>query len=129
MGAMAGRLEARKVIDFLFVAILAVSAAVQINDPDPVYWVAVYAVGAVVPLLHCLGRDARFLAWLTIGMILTGMIYAAPGFVDYLESGDFGSITDSMDGSAQYVEPAREFLGLLIALAIVGSYPIRRWTS
>ena len=129
MGAMAGRLEARKVIDIVFVAVLALSAALQINDPDPVYWVAVYAVGALVPLLHCFGRDAPFLAGLTIGMILTGMMYAGPGFVDYLESGDFRSITSSMDGSARYVEPAREFLGLLIALAIVGSYPIRRWTG
>jgi len=118
-----------KALDYLFVAMLAVTTALQINDPDPVYWVAVYGLGALVPLLHSLGRQAQFLAALTIGMILSGMMYTAPGLFDYLQSGDFGSITGSMDGPARYVEPAREFLGLLIALAIVGIYAMRWHTN
>ena len=118
-----------QVLDYIFVAMLVVTTALQFNDPDPVYWVAVYGLGAVVPLLNSFGRHSQFLAALTIGMILSGMIYAAPGFFDYLQSGDFGSITGSMDGPARYVEPAREFLGLLIAFAIVGSYPLRWRTN
>ena len=114
-----------KVLDYLFVAMLVVTTALQFNDPDPVYWVAVYGLGAVVPLLNSIGRPVQFLAALTIGMILSGMIYAAPGFFAYLQSGDFGSITGSMDGPARYVEPAREFLGLLITFVIVGSYALR----
>ena len=114
-----------KAIDYLFVAMLAVIAALQLNDPDPVYWVAVYGLGAVVPLLHSFGRQAQFLSAVTIGMILSGLIYAAPGFREYLQSGDFGSITGPMDGPAWYVEPAREFIGLLIALTIVGYYAMR----
>ena len=65
---------------------------------------------------------------ITIGMIASGMIYAAPGFLDYLQAGNFSSITASMDGSLTYVEPAREFLGLLIALTIVGIYA-QRWRT
>jgi len=104
---------------------LAVTAVLQINDPDPVYWVAVYGLGAAVPLMHAFGRQARFLAALTIGMIVSGMIYAAPGFFEYLQSGQLGTIAGSMDGPDAYVEPAREFIGLLIALAIVGYYGYR----
>ena len=114
-----------KALDYLFAAMLAITTVLQFNDPDPVYWVAVYGLGALVPLINAFGRRAPFLAALTIGMILSGLIYAAPGFLEYLQSGDFGSITASMDGPARYVEPAREFLGLTIALTIVGSYALR----
>jgi len=114
-----------KLLDYFFMAMLVAAAAVQFNDPDPVYWVTVYTLAAAVPLLHTTGRYIQFIAALTIGMIASGMIYAAPGFSAYWQSGRFSSITASMDGAMWYVEPAREFLGLLIALAIVGSYVLR----
>jgi hypothetical protein len=117
-----------KALDYFFAALLVVIAGLQINDPDPTYWVVVYGLGAAVALLHALGKSSQFLAALTIGMIASGMIYAAPGFLDYLQAGNFGSITASMDGSLTYVEPAREFLGLLIALTIVGIYA-QRWRT
>jgi len=118
-----------KALDYLFGVMLVVTAALQFNDPDPVYWVVVYGLSAAVPLMHSFGHRAPFLVALTIGMILSGIIYASTGFFDYLRSGDFSSITRSMDGAAQYVEPAREFLGLLIALAITGFYAVRWRTN
>jgi hypothetical protein len=114
-----------KALDLIFAAMLLVTAALQFNDPDPVYWVAAYGLGAAVAFLHAFGNRAEFLAALTIGMIVSGMIYAMPGFMAFLQAGDFGSITGSMDGPNVYVEPAREFIGLAIALAIVGSYSLR----
>ena len=111
-----------KAVDYFFAALLAVIAGLQINDPDPTYWVSVYGLAAAVALYHAFGMHAQFLAALTIGMAMSGMIYAAPGFFDYLQAGDYGLITASMDGPATFVEPAREFLGLLIALSIVGFY-------
>ncbi len=114
-----------KGLDGIFIILFVVTAGLQFNDPDPVYWVAVYGLGALVPLFHVFGRRARFLAAMTVGMILSGMIYATSGFFDYLQSGEFASITGSMDGAVGYVEPAREFLGLLIALSIVSFYAMR----
>jgi hypothetical protein len=113
-----------KALHFLFAVLLAISAVLQFNDPDPVYWVAVYGCAALVPVMHIAGRRSMFFVALTIGMILSGLIYAVPGFVDYLRAGEFAAISGSMDGPA-YVEPAREFLGLTIALAIVGVYALR----
>lgn len=111
--------------DFAFALLLAVTAALQFNDPDPIYWVGVYGLAAAVPALHAVGRNSPFLAALTLGMILSGMIYAAPGFIDYLQSGRYGTITGSMNGPDAYVEPAREFIGLAMALAIVAFYAWR----
>ena len=117
-----------KALDYFFTALLLVVAWLQINDPDPAYWVLVYGLAAIVPLAHSLGKRPQLLAALTVGMIISGMIYAAPGFAEYLSAADFLSITASMDGPAKYVEPAREFLGLMIALAIVGFYA-QRWRT
>jgi hypothetical protein len=118
-----------RLLDFFFAVILTVSAALQLNDPDPIYWVAVYGAGAAVAFIHGIGRRAAFLAALTIGLILSGMIYSAPGFLEFIQIGDLLSISDAitgpMDGPNPYVEPAREFLGLVIALAIVASYSLR----
>lgn len=115
-------------IHYLAAALLAVTAALQFNDPDPVYWVAVYGLAAAVPVVHALGRRAPFLAALTIGMAVSGLIYAAPGFFDYLASGEYGSITGSMEGPDAFVEPAREFLGLALTLAVVLCY-VWRWRT
>ena len=76
-----------KVVDFFLAAMLAVSAGLQYNDPDPVYWLLVYSVGAVIPLSNALGKRPMFLAAVGVGMTISGMIYAAPGFVVYLQSG------------------------------------------
>jgi len=111
-----------KLLDYIFVALLAVTALLQLNDPDPVYWVLVYGLGASVPLLNAMNKPRQYLAALTIGMTISGMMYAAPGAVEYFQSGNWSSIAGSMDGPAAYVEPAREFIGLLMQLLVVGYY-------
>lgn len=114
-----------KGLDIALAGILAVCAIIQYNDPDPIYWVTVYGIAACVPALNIAGKRSDLVAGIALGMIVSGMIYAAPGFFDYLVSGRWGSITGSMDGADRYVEPAREFLGLGIALVIVAYYTLR----
>jgi hypothetical protein len=116
------------VVDLILAALMAISAVLQFNDPDPTYWVIAYGLGAVVAVLNILGKPSQYLAALSLGLILSGLIYAAPGFLDYLQSGDLASISGSMDGPATYVEPAREFLGLFMAGAAVCYYSLR-WRS
>jgi hypothetical protein len=113
-----------KVTNFSFAALFFLAAAIQFNDPDPTYWVTVYAGTGFVALGKALGRYSDFLTAIVIGGVIAGIIGATPGFLDYVRSGDFGSITGDMRG-LDYVEPAREFLGLLIALGLLVSY-VRR---
>ena len=114
-----------KLMDYGLAAMLAVIAGLQFNDPDPVYWVAVYGLAALVPLAQAFNGRAPFLAALTIGMIISGMIYASSGFFAFVAAGDYAAITGPMGRGARHVEPAREFLGLLIALLVVGYYALR----
>jgi hypothetical protein len=49
--------------------------------------------------------------------VIAGVLIAAPGFVDYLQSGDWSSIAEHMNDEEPYIEQGREFVGLLIAAA------------
>ena len=90
-------------------------AAIQFNDPDPVYWVADYGLVAAVPLARIFRRRLPKVSLLAGGMVLAGLLIAVPGFVDFLVSGDYASINGKMSPEKPYMESARESIGLLIA--------------
>jgi len=92
-------------------------AALQFNDPDPVYWIAIYTATAVVAASKGLGRLNRFWTAIVIGGVVAGMLLTVSGFIAFVQSGDFGSIVGEMLASKPYVEESREFLGLALALA------------
>ena len=92
-------------------------AALQLNDHDPLYWFLVYAAVAVVAAAAVVGRRLPGFALVTLGAVIAGVLIAAPGFVDYLQSGDWSSIAEHMNDEEPYIEQGREFVGLLIAAA------------
>jgi len=98
--------------------VLFAMASLQFNDPDPIYWVFVYAGAALVVLRNGFVSVTSFWTALMLGAVVAGMLEALPGFYDYLRSGNPGSIFSGML-ELDYVEPAREFLGLAIAGAIL----------
>lgn len=95
---------------------------IQFNDPDPAYWVTVYVLVAVVPAARVFGRRLPKTSLVAAGMVLSGMMIAAPGFIDYLTSGDYASIGGEMMLAKPYVEAAREFIGLAIAAVALSVY-------
>ena len=105
---------------------MAAFAILQLNDPDPLVWVVAYSlVAACVAAPQARSWSANA-AWLTGGVLLALALAALPGFVDYLISGDPGSISAEMSPEQPHVEPAREFLGVLIAAAVL---VVTRWHS
>ena len=99
-------------------------AALQINDPDPLYWISVYAATGLVALGRNFSVPERFWTAVVLGAVIAGMLIALPGIFDYLRSGNYASITAEMR-TASYVEPAREFLGLFMAMLCL-LYCLRR---
>ena len=100
---------------------LATMAWLQVNDPDPIYWVAVYLIAMLVPLLHLIRRRPRRLYWLATGMIAAGLLISLVGFIEFVRYDNLSALTASMQSHPR-VEAAREFLGLLIALAVMLIY-------
>ncbi len=106
----------------LFIAVLLLLiAALQWNDPDPLYWIAVYAGGGAVAIGRAMGRYSGFWTALLTGAVLAGLVIALPGTWQYLVSGNYGSILGDMRPD-NYVEPAREFFGLLLLLGVLVYY-------
>ena len=117
-----------KLWNFVAAALFAGFAALQFNDPDPVYWILVYGGTAMVAFAQGLGRHSRFWTGVCVGVVVVGIISAAPGFGDYLTSGDPGSILGDMAGG-DYVENSREFLGLALAFILLATYSIKNSQS
>jgi hypothetical protein len=111
-----------RVLNYIFAAVFFLMAGLQFNDPDPVYWVAVYGGTALVALGKALGRYSDFWAALTIGGVLAGMIYAFPGVLNFVDFGTFDELLGAMSSTKPYVESTREFAGLLLALIVLASY-------
>ena len=109
------------IVALLFLAM----AAVQLNDPDPIYWIATYTLVSAVALFHSFGRKPKNLIIVTAGMVLAGLLISAPGFIEFLATGDFSAIGGQMSAEKPYIESGREFLGLLIG-GIVLAYYLRR---
>lgn len=94
---------------FLYVAFL------QLNDPDPLYWVVVYILVAFVPIRRLLRKSLAKYGIFTLGLIGAGILMSGPGFLAYMVSHDYASLVGNMTMHKPYVEFAREFLGLIIA--------------
>jgi len=90
-------------------------AYVQMNDPDPLYWVVVYLLVGGIAVTRMVGRTGGWGVRVAVGMVLAGLLASGPGFVSYFTSGDYGSIYGKMAMDKPYVESVREFLGLVVA--------------
>ena len=89
-------------------------AAIQLNDPDPLYWVVVYLAAATLSGALCFGLRLETLSKVTVGMAVAGLLISGPGVIEYFAAQDYSTIYGSMSGDKPYVESAREFGGLAI---------------
>lgn len=118
----------RHIVCIIVGALFLYMAYIQFNDPDPLYWIVVYSGTAAVALARGLGKSSEFWTVILVGAVAAGMIVAAPGFVEFMAAGDVAAMGDM--NNASYVEPAREFGGLLIAFGfLLYSYGSRIDTS
>lgn len=111
-----------KVIHLIVVALFTWMAVIQFNDPDPAYWVIVYTAVAWVAVLALFKRRNRPLMYVSFGMIFAGLLIATPGFIEFIQSGNYSLISAEMQDSKPYIESAREFIGLLIAATALTFY-------
>ena len=96
--------------------------ALQLNDPDPLYWVTVYAMTALIPWRRLWRRHYVSLFWITTGMVFAGLLQSFNGFIDFVTAGDWGLLTAPMTDKIPAIEYAREFLGLLFSVACLFGY-------
>jgi hypothetical protein len=108
-----------KVVNWLLAAMFAWFAYVQINDPDPFWWVVLYIGVAVHFMLAAMNRLYRPAVWIWLAGAGLWCASLAPDFWHWLQMGS-PSIVSTMKAETPWVELTREFLGLALAGAACG---------
>jgi hypothetical protein len=100
------------VIHSLMALLFAVSAALQLNDPDPVQWFAIYGAAAVISAFAALrpGRLPRAIP-IVVGLVaLVWAIAISPGAIGKI---GWGQLAETMHAETPAIEIGRETIGLM----------------
>lgn len=97
-----------RVADIVMAGVFVLSAAVQLNDPDPVRWVVVYALGAVVSAVPLVWSGVLWLGVPLAGITLLWSLSLVPAAA---ELSRWSMLTEQMQATTPAIEAAREFLG------------------
>ncbi|MFY0598308.1 MAG: transmembrane 220 family protein [Cyclobacteriaceae bacterium] len=108
----------KKAIHITLAIIFFLFAAVQYNDPDPLIWMLIYGSVALIAMLKVYLSQLNFRP-LLITLIIILSLYALfyiPVFIDFVGNPDKADLLGKMKVSKPWIEGAREFLGLIIAI-------------
>jgi hypothetical protein len=105
-----------RVIALSIAALFALSAALQLNDPDPVLWIAVYVAVALLWGMAAFGRFYRPFTVVLLLVLTVWMLTFVPDFVEWVQMG-MPTIVGSMKAEEPHIELVREFGGLFLAVA------------
>ncbi len=112
-----------KIVNILLAIMFLAFTYLQFNDPDPVIWILIYGAMAAVCGMAAFKFYIRpVMLILAVGYIVNCIILW-PGVMDWLSSPDRSLLFDDLAKMQfPYIEETREFLGLLICIAVLGLY-------
>lgn len=101
----------------------------QINDPDPVIWILIYGIMAVMCILAAFDFYLRkVIMGLGILFLLYG-VYYLPSIQEWLQQDSKLALFDDVKKMEHlYVEESREFLGLMICIGVLIFHLIRSYS-
>ena len=109
-----------KVTNLILAAMFLLFAFVQINDPDPLLWIAIYGSMAIVSIMAAFRYYIKPLLWILLAGFIVYMVILWPGLNEWLRQEDKGVLFDEgMKMQFPYIEESREFLGLLICVIVL----------
>lgn len=109
-----------KITNLILAAMFLLFAFVQINDPDPLLWIAIYGVMAVVCIMAAFRSYLKPLLWILLAGFIVYMVILWPGLNEWLHQEDKSVLFDEgMKMQFPYIEESREFLGLLICVIVI----------
>jgi hypothetical protein len=108
--------------DALMLVLFAFGALVQVNDPDPLRWIAVYALAA----LACLVALLRRVHWAFPALLcVLSLIWAATLAPNVIGRVPFGDMFGAFEMKNVGIEESREMYGLLIIAAWMAVLAVR----
>jgi hypothetical protein len=115
-----------RIFNFVLAVMFLVFAFLQINDPDPLIWILIYGMMAVLAVMAAFNYYPRKFI---IGLLILYAAYSTMyfgGVMEWLHQSDKSALFDDVAKMEHlYIEESREFLGLMICIAVLGFYFVR----
>lgn len=109
------KISKSQVINGVFFVAFTLFAILQINDPDPIIWVTLYAGVAIISLIGNFRTVPRkFIYALFFGYLIFAA-YHFLYFIDFLQIDNKEELFGEMVYEKPYLEGTREFFGLVLA--------------
>jgi hypothetical protein len=114
-----------KIINFLLAVMFLVFAYLQLNDPDPIVWIPIYGVMAVVCVLAMFHYYPRAILFSLVIFYTLYSFFYIPGVKEWLAQDDKSQLFSNVAKMEHpFIEESREFLGLMINVAVLVVYLI-----
>lgn len=115
-----------RIIHFILAVMFLTFAFVQVNDPDPVVWILIYGSMAVLSIMAIFEfYPKKFIIGLLVLFLLYSIVYV-PGVMEWMRKDNKAMLFDDLAKMQfPYIEEAREFLGLVICIAVLVMFIIR----
>lgn len=110
--------------NFLMLAMFAASVAVQINDPDPLGWMAIYGAATIVAGREVRRRNRPLFPALVALVALVWAATIAPRVIGKIP---FGSMFGAFEMKDLGVEESREMYGLLLVAVWMAAVALAAW--
>lgn len=114
-----------RVFHFLLGGLFVLFALLQLNDPDPLLWVSIYLVAAVLCVQHGRGKKLIFANW---ALLLCCVVYALwlfagkDGVYSWFNEHQAENLVQTMKATKPWIEQTREFGGLMIIITTSGMH-------
>lgn len=115
-----------RILNLVLAVMFVIFAFLQVNDPDPLIWISIYGLTAVACVL------AAFDVYLPKALAVFGVLLIAysvfyfPGLEEWLNHDNKSMLFDNLAKMEHlYIEESREFLGLMICVAVLAMHLIR----
>ena len=115
-----------KILNFILAIMFLLFAFLQVNDPDPLIWITIYGIMAVLAILAMFNIFPRRIILVLLVLYAAFSVLYIPGVKEWLQQENKSDLFDNVAKMNHlYIEESREFLGLWICIAVLIFYFFR----
>ena len=112
-------MKLKRILSIVFGLVFILFAIVQYNDPDPIGWVLIYSLIALLCFLSFFGIYRKWIAYLVLAISVLWMLTLFPSLWQWLKYEPASALIYGMSPDKMYIEESREFLGLLLGASCI----------
>ena len=108
-----------KIIKIILFFLFFIFALLQLNDPDPFFWVFIYLLTGSLVLVSNYKIIPKMFLWFVLIAFLVLALFYIPDFINWLQIENKEEIFGEMIYEKSYLEGTREFMGLILAVSAI----------